>query len=552
MRVSHHGAGSKGPFPGSASTDANRSLHRAAVCHATGRTGRRVLVAAALVMLGTSVTAPVETPVLTATDGRLVFPVDQRMLTTEVERAPLALDVTLRGRLEAIDNAVVVSECYRTIPLIELAPEGSWVEQGDVVARLDPSEVDFRIDRERLDKIEVDARLASAEQALKMQKLTAAAKRAKAELAVRLTQLDLESYRNGEFPQQLNEGKNKLALAEEAVVRERKMVEYQEEMARLGYEPFAEVESARAKLAAAELEYQTAAGALTVLTEHTRGRELTALSTAAQTARDELERVIATNRTNLITREIAVETARKSQRRQDEYLDKLFRAKEACTLRAPRAGRVVHAKLSDSRSSESVQEGTVIRERQAVVEIPRFDRMKVAIRIHESQVRHMRPGLPVSVTVEADRERIFPGHIESVSSVPVSGNWPNYDLKEYPAVVVLDDDFGEQADATLRPGLTAHACVHVDSRPQCRQVPVQSLVPIVGEDREQMTVFVHRGDEVEVRAVTTGLATAAMIEVTEGLEPGETIVLSPRTDLSKELTELHAAAGRSGSRLENG
>ena len=501
---------------------------------------RSVWAAATLLMLGTSVTPATDRPVLqvdAADPDRLVFPIDGRVLTAPVDEAPLALELDLRGELEAIDNEIVTSQCYRSVPLIELVDEGTWVEKGDVVARLDSSEIDERIQREQVDVIEAQAKLDSAIEKHKMQKLTNASKQAKAELVVELAQIDLETYREAEFPQKLHEGQNKLSLAEEALVRQQKNFEFVSRMVGKGYKSASEVDAARAELNQAKHDYETAAGTLDVLTRHTRGREMTDLAAKARIARDELERVISTNNTNLVARAIDIETARKRLRSQQEYLAKLETAKEACTMYAPRAGRVVHARESSWGGAEPIEEGDTIYERQAVVQIPRFDRMRVSIRVHESQVRHMQPGLPVSVALDSQPDRSYPGTIESVSSVPTSGRWPNYDLKEYPAVVVLEGSFGDESE--LRPGLTARATVHVDERSRCSQVPVQSVVPIERDDRTQMTVFVRRGDAIEVRPVEVGLSTEAMIEVVGGLQPGEEVVLSPRTELSDELTTLY-------------
>ena len=497
-------------------------------------------LAAAALLLGTSIapTAATSDDAATAAVGTL-FPIDGVVLTAPVDEAPLVLELELRGELEAVDNTIITSQCYRSTRLIEILDEGTWVEAGDVVARLDGSEIEERIRKERVDVIEAQQRFDAAREKLKVQKLTNASKQAEAELTLELAQIDLETYREAEFPQLLHKGQNELSLAEEDLVRQRKEFEFTSRMIRKGYEPAAKLDQARAKLRKAEHEYRTAAGTLGVLTRFTRGRELTDLAATARIARDEVDRVISTNKTNLLAREIDVETARKRLVRNEEYLAKLEGALDACTIRAPRAGRMVHAKQSSWRGADSIQEGDEVYERMAICEIPRFDRMKVGIRVHESQVRYLEEGLPVSVAIDSQSDRVYPGHIESVSKVPTSGSWPNYDLKEYPTVVVLDGDF-ENSDQ-LRPGLTARATVHIDERSLCRQVPVQSVVPIERGDDTQMTVFVRRGDAVEAREIETGLTTTAMIEVVGGLQPGENVVLSPRTELSDELTTLYRA-----------
>lgn len=519
----------------------NHTFSLRSLLRGTWARARQPVLAAGLVALASSVSPSSFSAAPIAEGDGLVFPVTGQLITLPVDQGPLALEVTLRGQMEAVDNVTVASECYRTVQIIDMVPEGSWVEKGDVVARLDTSEIEERIRRERLDVIESKNRYDAAAEEIELQRMKNESRLAAAKLAVRLAELDLETYRDAQFPQLLRSRQNEVSLAEEAMVRQEKSFEYVADMVSKGYRPAAEIDEARGKLNRAKHDYRTAADGLRVLSQHERVRELTSLSALAQNARDELERVIFANRSSMLSREIAVTSARKRYERNAEYLDKLNTAFAACTLRAPRAGRVVHARESSYRSAESLEPGDYVRERQAVVEIPQFEKMRVALRVHESQVRHVAEGQRVSITAEAMPGRTFSGTVTEVAAVPVTGDWPNYDLKQYPAEVLIDaDTFGPDE---LRPGLTAMATIHVDERTACAQVPVQAIVPIDseadGEGATRMTVFVRKGDRVEVREVRTGLATPAMVEVTDGLEPGEEIVLSPRTELSDELTALY-------------
>jgi HlyD family secretion protein len=128
--------------------------------------------------------------------------------------------------------------------------------------------------------------------------------------------------------------------------------------------------------------------------------------------------------------------------------------------------------------------------------------------------------------------RQLSGTVESVSAFPLSGRWPNRDRREYEAVVELDD-----ACADLAPGLTADVELIAGSRDDAMQAPIAAVAKI--DDRH--VAFVRRGEEIEPREVTVGITSDDMIEIVDGLEEGEQVVLAPRDHCPEAIEEWQAA-----------
>jgi HlyD family secretion protein len=229
----------------------------------------------------------------------------------------------------------------------------------------------------------------------------------------------------------------------------------------------------------------------------------------------------------------------------DVELTKLKRLQNqiaACTLRAPQAGEVVYANQRSRRSEPAViEEGATVRERQTIINLPDLTQMKVDARIHESKISQLvnraESQLPVLVRIDAFPGEAFNGVLDSVSSVPVPGSWPNYDLKEYEAVVRITEPI--EKVRRLRPGLTASLEIVVKQRSNVRQVPVQAVLSIGG----QYYSYVLTLDGPERRIVQLGETNDKFIEILDGLEVGERVILNPRNQFAKELAELEAAAG---------
>lgn len=159
--------------------------------------------------------------------------------------------------------------------------------------------------------------------------------------------------------------------------------------------------------------------------------------------------------------------------------------------------------------------------------------MKIDARIHESKISRVRVGLPVIIRIDAFPDTIYHGVVDSVADVPVPGSWPNFDIKEYPAVIRITDDL--QKVLELKPGLTAEVEIQVVSRENVLQVPVQAIVAI-GE-KHYAFVLTDRGPELR-KDIIIGDSNDKSVEILSGLEEGEQVIMNPRSRFGSELAAL--------------
>ena len=115
--------------------------------------------------------------------------------------------------------------------------------------------------------------------------------------------------------------------------------------------------------------------------------------------------------------------AQRAYRWEKMQLDDLREQYAACTIRAERPGLVVYGDGSDRWDpDEVIREGARVRERQAIITIPDMRHMAVKVRIHESQVKRVKKGMPVEILVDAEPDRPLTGEVESVGVLPDSEN----------------------------------------------------------------------------------------------------------------------------------
>jgi len=120
----------------------------------------------------------------------------------------------------------------------------------------------------------------------------------------------------------------------------------------------------------------------------------------------------------------------------------------------------------------------------------------------------------------------------------MSGRWPQMDLREYETEIKLTD--GVEILKTLRPGLTAQVEILVDNRDNVLQIPVQSVVAIGG----RTFAFVLTENGPVRRDLMVGSSNQSHVEVKDGVQAGERVVLNPRTRFAPEIAVIEGEVAR--------
>ncbi len=206
--------------------------------------------------------------------------------------------------------------------------------------------------------------------------------------------------------------------------------------------------------------------------------------------------------------QFALESRKK--RELDEQIQK-------CKIRATKPGLVVYGGEEDRFMQERIQEGTSVRERQIIITIPDTSVMQVRSKVHESNIKRVKPGQKVRIRVDAFPEESLTGTVDKVAVLPNAQNrWLNPDLKVYDTFIIIDGKY-----PWLKPGMTAQVEIRVAELKNVLYVPLQSIFNV---DNQQVC-YVQKGNEVEMRMVKTGEFNESFIEIKEGLNENEKVLL---------------------------
>lgn len=462
----------------------------------------------------------------------------KNLVLETARRAPFLVTLNVQGFLDSRKNATLTSMVEGTTTIISIVPEGTWVTQGEVVCELDASTLRESLKQQEITTTQAEAVMATAREKLEIQKTQNESDIAAATLKSELASLDLKKYRDGEFPQQMHQMQGDVAIAQQEEIRANETLLFTAGQVKKGYASQNELDAARVALQQAKLKVRGAVELLDVLQNFTYARTIAELKANADESERELARVRLKSESARTQCEKEQEAAKLTYEVEQEKLMRLKNQIEACTLRAPQDGEVVYASMSSSggRRSEpvAIEAGASVRERQAIINLPDVTQMKVDCRIHESLIGSIRKGEQARIRVDAYPDEIYNGEVSHVSSVPMSGSWPNTDLREYQTEVTLTDAI--EKVKRLRPGLTSQVEILVDHRENVLQVPIQSVVAVA----DKQIAFIYTGTAHERRFVKIGNSNQSHIEILEGIDENERVVLNPRTQFGNEIAALEA------------
>jgi len=159
----------------------------------------------------------------------------------------------------------------------------------------------------------------------------------------------------------------------------------------------------------------------------------------------------------------------------------------------------------------------------AIITVVRVDRLRVFITANEKDAASITVGKEASVELDALPGKSYGGVVVRVA--------PSFDpvTRTLDAEVQLANDAGE-----LRPGMYGRAAVRLEVHPRVPVVPVNALQ--ISEN--QKYVFVLNDTKVSRRPVRLGtdVADSQFFEVTQGLTPGEEVVIAGADGLSDGAT----------------
>jgi membrane fusion protein, copper/silver efflux system len=195
---------------------------------------------------------------------------------------------------------------------------------------------------------------------------------------------------------------------------------------------------------------------------------------------------------------------------QIDSLERTGTARRTILLRAPMSGEVAEKMVTEGQAVQAGENLFLIADRSV---------LWVDLAVYEMDARSLRIGAPVSVSVDALPGKTYEGRITFIHP---SVDEKTRTLRARAEVV--------NTDGALRPGMYATALIR-PAAAKALTVPMEAVLPT----GTQNLVFVNRGDGQFVpRPVAVGVHGDSLVEVVQGLKPGDEVIASATYLLDSE------------------
>ena len=411
-------------------------------------------------------------------------------LFEKVTKGEFKLEFTEPGEIESAENieinCEVKSRSSAGVSILEIVPEGTVVQKGDFLVRLD----DAVLQKDLLT------------QRISVHRARAALVKAKAD--VEAAELALDEYLSGSFRQEEEQMESAEFVARENLRRAEEYLAYSKKLATKGYLPEAQLEADQFAVEKARKELDLAMTKLEVLRVHSRKAKVNDLNASILTARAQLK-----------SSENSFELESTKEREISDQIAK-------CVISSPAAGEVTYANRNNSSSGEGIliEEGKQVRERQTIIRLPNASLMRVRAKVNESRIEQVKPGMSCSITIDAFRGLSLRGEVDSVSDYPIASvsRYTSH-IKEYATEIII-----ENPPEGIRSGMSAKVTILSDRREDVLQIPLTAVIRKDG----QSFCLVRKGESsLSLQSIEIGTPNLTHAVLLGGLSEGDEVVVNP-------------------------
>ena len=402
-------------------------------------------------------------------------------MVVEVTRGELTARLTSSGTLKPIQSITYRSPVPgRDVEIRDLAAEGSRVQAGDVIVRLDTTDLEIELARVRQEhrQSQMDLQVAEGEW-----------DEAGAEV---------KAVAEGEGALTVEEARSALQRAEKKAERLRQEYEKLRPLLDKGFITREELARTEDALEEAEEELLLARRRTEVIVQlsHPREQKRAALALAQKTAQ--------------------LGNARARVNETAQRLDLLTRLVDGCTVRARGPGLVVYEENLNANPRRKLRIGDRVFATQGIVTIPEVNRMLVEASVSEAEVHRVKAGQAAEIRVEAFPDLVLTGKVTRVGTLAAASPTRPFDDKRFDLVITLD-----ATSAELRPEMSIRADVLVGTRHDVLMVPVTAIF----NNQGTRVAHVVTATGIETRPVDLGESNDQVVEVVAGLQEGDHVSL---------------------------
>ncbi len=440
-----------------------------------------------------------------------------------VKRGTLSITITESGTLQALQSVTLASEINSNrAKIVKIAPEGSYVNKGDLVIEFDKTPFEEELRKLRHEINQAQAAIVEATENLKLQRAKNKTDLKEAQANIVAAQAELKNILEGEGVIKLRELEMEEERDRAASEQAQQNVADLQDMLKSGFITQNELKKAEIQLREAESRYTFTQQKHKIFVDFTRPTQIEKSKRKARESQERLQQLgeVADYLISLQQANLRKEQAR-LQGLQEKYQNALKELQKTSIL-APIPGLVIYSEIPAAGKTRKIQVGDAVWSHQGLISLPDISQMIVESQVREVDIHHVELGQPVRVQVDAYPDKEFSGTVHLIGSLAKADRQLPAGAKYFQVQILL-----EESDPRLRPGMTARVEILVDRFDDVLSVPLESVF----EKNGQKYCYVVTGKDAEERTVRVGQFNDDVIVIKEGLREGEQIYLQDPTTL---------------------
>lgn len=448
-----------------------------------------------------------------------------------VKRGSFDITIPSSGDLAAEEPNEIRNRLESRSTIKSIVEEGTSVKAGDLLVELNNDDITERIKGTELEVNSAQSAVVGAQSNVALKKDSHESELKKAELEVNIAQLAMDGWTHGDDPAKQLQLDVDIETARINAERLRELYENSIELADKEFISKDELERDRISKIEAEARLTQAERAKTVYMDYQREQDRAKKESDLEQAEDALARMKERQISEIRSLESDLETKRGNLKIREERLAKYNQQLEYSRITASDDGLVVYASSVErgrwGMGGDVLQVGTELYPNQLIMILPNTSKLVAEVKVNEALSGRIEPGQPASLEVDALPNTVLEGEVLDIGVMAESGGWRDPNRRDYTVRIRLING----VDLGLKPSMRCKADIKVGQVDDTLYIPVQAAF------RQGMVSFVYLpdGSGYKQQKVTLGRASELYIEVLDGLEEGDMVLL--REPSPEKITE---------------
>ena len=432
-----------------------------------------------------------------------------------------AFDITVptSGELAAENQINIHNHLESGATIIEVVNEGTQVNEGDVLLKLNDEQIKDNIRNTELNVTTAQNNLQTAQSSFAI-----AEKKRDSELAVKQLEIDLatlalKAWEEGEVVAKRQDLELALQTADKDYQRLLKKYESSKELYEDKFLSKDELDQDEIAVLNAEATLKKARLDIEVYENYTHKQERQKKESDLQQAADEYERAVERLASELTSSEANIVAKEEQLLNYQEKLESVRAQLEKCVVLSPASGMVVYAS-SMGRNREDKQPlevGRNLYRNELLMTIPDTSNMIARVKVNEALSGLIEPGQKANVVCDALPDTMYGGRVVSVGVLAESGGWRDPNRRDYTVEIKLENTVG----SSLKPSMRCSAEVFVEQVVDVLHLPVHA----VHREGGVVWVWVQKDGGFAQQPIEVGKFSESYASVTSGLQANDVVLL---------------------------